>query len=197
MLIPFAPIMHTIRTLLFGLIFVFFIENEVLAEALPSSIFDRLGKKLENGGIPSAFTAYKVKIGAKKFLTLKIELTSKGNGVVRIGNLDVFLYKDNLDEFYYEGSLLKTEFIDLHGTGYKDVVISGTELKTDEKTDKIVKRKSVCCILAFDPKTNTFKVAYKASNKPLIFEVKSGAHHDALRPGLEDEYTKGPAWSSK
>lgn len=59
-------------------------------------------------------------------IRVETQVSSKGNGVVTIENLQLRLYDAHGDGAHFEPSLLKTEFLDLNGDGYTDIRISGT-----------------------------------------------------------------------
>ena len=63
----------------------------------------------------------------------KIEVTAKGNGFLEMGNLDLRVFKEHNNGSLFEGGLLHVEFVDLTGSGYKDLVISGVVRYTGEK----------------------------------------------------------------
>src|SRR5215831_13504459 len=58
-------------------------------------------------------------------MPVRIEVTAKGNGSLRVGNLELKVYDDHNDGIYYEGGLLDIDFCDLDGDGKRAMIISG------------------------------------------------------------------------
>ena len=92
----------------------------------------------------------------------RIEVTNKGNGVLKISNLNVKVYDSHNDGSYYENWMLNIDFVDIDGDGKKDLVISGIVCFTDEKGDEVLRRESIVLIYILQSDL-TFKQIY--SNK--------------------------------
>ncbi len=92
-----------------------------------------------------------------------IEVTAKGNGRMRIGNLDLKVFDSHDDGSYYENGLLNIDFTDIDGDGKRELIISGIVCFTDEKGDKVLRREAVVFIYALQP-NQTFKEVYRNTN---------------------------------
>ena len=93
-------------------------------------------------------------------MTATIEVTAKGNGNMRIGNLNLKVFDEHDDGSYYENGLLNIEFPEINGDGKRQMVISGIVCFTDEKREKVVRREAVVYIYALRP-DRTFKEVYR------------------------------------
>jgi hypothetical protein len=93
-------------------------------------------------------------------MSATIEVTAKGNGSLRIGNLNLRIFDSHNDGSYYEGEMLGVDFADLDGDGKRELVISGIVCLTDEKGDKVLRREAVVFIYALQP-NRTFKQIYR------------------------------------
>lgn len=93
-------------------------------------------------------------------MSATIEVTAKGNGSLRIGNLNLKIFDSHNDGSYYDNEMLKIEFADLDGDGKRELVISGIVCFTDEKGDKVLRREAVVFIYALQP-NRTFKQVYR------------------------------------
>jgi hypothetical protein len=93
-------------------------------------------------------------------LPADIEVTAKGNGYLRIGNLNLKVFDTHDDGSYYEGDLLNIDFADINGDGKRELLISGIVCFTDEKGGKVLRREAVVFIYALQP-DRTFKQVYR------------------------------------
>lgn len=93
-----------------------------------------------------------------KFLA-RVEVTAKGNGFLRLANLNLKVFDDHNDGVYYEDEMLNIDFVDIDGNGKRDIVISGIVCFTDEKGDRVVRREAVVFIYALQA-NKTFKEVY-------------------------------------
>jgi len=90
-----------------------------------------------------------------------IEVTSKGNGILKIGDLRLRVYDDHDDGAYYLGSLLHIEFADVNGDDYRDMVISGIVSHGGEKEWEERKMESLVFIYRYDVERSTFVLVYR------------------------------------
>jgi len=98
---------------------------------------------------------------SKDFSTnASLEITSKGNGTLKILNLSLRVYDSHHDSNFYKNKMLDIEFIDIDDDDHLDLVISGIYYVTSEKDDGILEEHAVFLLYLFDPETNRFKLAY-------------------------------------
>src|SRR5260370_41219793 len=93
-------------------------------------------------------------------MTATIEVTTKGNGLLQIGNLRLAVYDSHDDGIYYENWLLNIDFADIDGDGKREMLISGIVCFTDDKGDKVLRREAVVYIYKLQS-NNRFKQVYK------------------------------------
>lgn len=89
-----------------------------------------------------------------------IEVTAKGNGRLRIGNLDLKVFDGHNDGIYYENEMLNIDFSDIDGDGKREMLISGIVCFADAKGDKVLRREAVVFIYALQP-NRTFKEVFR------------------------------------
>ena len=94
----------------------------------------------------------------------RIDVTNKGNGTLRIGNLCVKVFDGHCDGCYDEAWTSNIDFVDLDGDGKKDLVISRVACFTDDKGDEVLHREAVVLIYALQP-DRTFKRVYSNVSK--------------------------------
>ncbi|MCB9397913.1 MAG: hypothetical protein H6510_08860 [Acidobacteria bacterium] len=103
-------------------------------------------------------------------LSIKItfRISSKGNGILSLPGLLIRIYDEHDDRLFFDPPLLENEWVDLNQDGYRDLVVSGNAILTDE-ADKISTRHSVKATFVFDPKTQTFVTTQAC---PEIYVIK-------------------------
>ncbi|PYK98422.1 MAG: hypothetical protein DME19_12600 [Verrucomicrobia bacterium] len=115
-------------------------------------------------GMPGELSCEKeINLGRGVKLAAKIEVTAKGNGTLTIGKLKVAVFDDHNDGAFYEDEMLKTDFVDIDGDGFLDLVLSGIICFTDEKGDKVVSREAFVCIYKYCGKQR-FRKIYSSSD---------------------------------
>jgi hypothetical protein len=102
-----------------------------------------------------------VQIGPSCVFPVIVDVTPKGNGWMKVANLQLRVYKDHDDGSVFDPSLLHVEFVDLTGNGYKDLVIIGTLENTGEKDGDPVSTEPIASIYMFNPKTNQFSLSFR------------------------------------
>lgn len=113
-------------------------------------------------------------IKISKDITLKpeLEITYRGNGFLKIANLDLYIYRWGYNTaIIYKNCMLNVDFVDINGDGFKDIVISGLALYPHEQREIILKREPVLFIYLFDPKKKKFNLDY--INSSFYLEVGS------------------------
>ena len=149
-------------SLLSGLWLLVFAVFQVVAA--PSGLVEKLSRndlKPLNDGMPGEEgLETKVVLADGVKMSATVEVTAKGNGWLRIGNLKLKVFDSHDDGSYYEGEMLKVEFADLDGDGRREMVISGLVCFTDQKVDRVLRREAVAFIYALQP-DRTFKQVYR------------------------------------
>lgn len=102
-----------------------------------------------------------IQIGPSTKMPARIEVTSKGNGSLEIGNLYLKIYDGHEDLSTYEKSMLRTVFVDINADGYRDLLVSGRVLYFDEKGDDVIKTENVLFAYHFDPKSKQFRETHR------------------------------------
>ena len=118
--------------------------------AAPSGPVERLSrndlKPLKDGMPGEEGLEKKVVLAAGVGMSATVEVTGKGNGWLRSGNLKLKVVDSHDDGSYYEGEMLKVEFADLDGDGRRELLISGIVCFTDEKGAHVLRREAVVFI---------------------------------------------------
>lgn len=102
-----------------------------------------------------------IEVGPAVRLTASVEVTTKGNGTLNIGNLHLRVVDAHDDGAKYQNGMAHVEFVDVDGDGWKDVVVIGIVDYTDEKSDAVRKREPFTFIYRYDPKNKVFRQTYK------------------------------------
>ena len=132
--------------------------------AAPNSTVERLSRK-DLKPLKSEFPG---ELGLKREIVLAsgvkmtatIEMSNKGNGSLRIGNLILWVVDSHDDGSYFEDMMLNIDFTDLDGDGIREMVLSGIQCFTDEKGDKVLRREAIVFIYKLQP-DRTFKLVYR------------------------------------
>lgn len=90
----------------------------------------------------------------------RIEVTTKGNGGMQIGDDSFRVYDDHDDTMYYDGGMLTTKFRDIDGDGYLDLALSGIVLFTGEKDEGVLRQAAIVGIYLYDVEIRGFREAY-------------------------------------
>ena len=102
----------------------------------------------------------KIEIGPGVQLDVTVDVTARGNGALRVANLNLRVLDEYDDGAVYVGGLLHVEFLDITGDGFKDLVIMGTVIHTGEKETDPRSYEAVTSIYVFDPKKKEFRLAF-------------------------------------
>ncbi|KTD96452.1 hypothetical protein N9H48_08400 [Pseudoalteromonas marina] len=129
------------------------ISKSEVASILPSLDF----------GVPSTDVIQKnIEIGKDLIISIEFAITSKGNGGIELpGIFLVRLYDRHDDLSYFKDGLLNNELIDVNSDGYKDILLWGTAVKSDDDGNKLGDV-SVLAILVYSPKDKIYKVLRKS-----------------------------------
>ena len=101
-----------------------------------------------------------INVGPNVSYLARMEVTNKGNGLLAFANLRLRVFDGHDDGSFYDNELLDVEFVDLNADGYKDVIVSGICIKTDDKGKKL-RQELVTSIYIFDVDRSAFRRAYE------------------------------------
>jgi hypothetical protein len=102
-----------------------------------------------------------IEIGHDIRMDASIEVTVRGNGGLKIANLDLRVFDEYEDTRVFDPPLLHIEFADVTGDGYKDLILVGTVKHLGEKEWDPVTTEPVCSIYIFDPAHRQFIRTYR------------------------------------
>lgn len=102
-----------------------------------------------------------IDIGHGVVLNANVELTTKGNGGLSIANLDLRTYDTHDDGLIYKNRMLDVDIVDLSGSGYMDIVVSGVAVHT---LTSPYKDEDVIFIYRFNPDKKVFEQVYRKSS---------------------------------
>jgi hypothetical protein len=111
-----------------------------------------------------------IKIGPGVTLKASIEVTSKGNGLLTIGNLQLRVVDSHDDGAKYQDGMAHVEFADVDGDGWKDLIVIGIAEFTDEKSAAVLKREPFTFFYKYDPRTGKFRETFRLAS----FELRHG-----------------------
>jgi hypothetical protein len=138
--------------------------------AAPSDKVERISRKdlkpAKDGMPEEKELTREVIIAPNIKLVARIEVSAKGNGSLRIANLDLKVFDGHEDGAYYEHEMLNIDFSDIDDDGERELVISGIVCFTDEKGDKVLRREAVVFIYALQF-NRTFKQVYRNTDYQL------------------------------
>jgi hypothetical protein len=106
-------------------------------------------------------------IGGNIRITIRVDITNKGNGLMQALNIKFPIYDTHDDGEIFRGGLLDVALVDIDEDGYKDVVISGIVDKTNDKSGEIVSSGVIIAIYHYDPVHDRFSPAYFSGNEKL------------------------------
>lgn len=109
-------------------------------------------------------------IGKNVRLVATFEVTSKGNGGIDWDGGFLRLYDSHGDGVVFDNYLLNNELVDIDGDGFKDIVVWGVAVLTDDD-DREIGRIPVVSILHFNAKTRRFEVTL--SSEHIYIELQS------------------------
>lgn len=119
--------------------------------------------------------SWEIEIKLSKQFNIKgeLEMTSKGNGTLRVANLHFRLYDDHNDGVLFDKRCLNVTLKDLNHDGILDLEVSGAIQEMDEKDeDKVLRTRFIRKGYIYDQKTKTFVPGSGPVDKD--FELKRG-----------------------
>jgi len=93
-----------------------------------------------------------------------LDVTSKGNGLLRLLNVCVKLVDDHDDGAIYVGGALTAEFADVNSDGYRDMVVSGAVMYTDDRSGTARGIEPVLFVYTFEPRSNTYLLSIRQAS---------------------------------
>jgi len=106
-----------------------------------------------------------------KFVS-QLEGTSKGNGTLKIHNLNLRLYDQHDDGVVYEGGSLKLDLKDLTGNGISELIVTGILKYTGDTETDPVSFDSFTQIFTFDCQAGLFTSLYKTEGFSIELPVE-------------------------
>ena len=94
---------------------------------------------------------------------IKFSVTTKGNGGFSLPGLFlVRIYDAHEDGSYFKPSLLENRLFDTNGNGYKEILLKGTALLIDQKTESQTGVVPVSAIISYNANSERFEVTEKS-----------------------------------
>ncbi len=143
-------------------LFTFLILPSVHAEDSIASLYS---KSIENGDAPQEG---KILLAQGHELLYQVEVSSKGNGTLKIGGLSIRTYDNHDDGVLYEGGALQHQFIDIDEDGDLDLIVSGIATITTDK-GIFLRREAIVSIFLYDMTSRKLKESVKSKH---IYSLK-------------------------
>jgi hypothetical protein len=91
-----------------------------------------------------------------------LDMTAKGNGTLELPDQGLLLrvYDTYDDGIVFEGGMLKVSFVDLEGSGVKNLIISGVAVLTGEKENSPHANAPMVQVYRFDPEMKKLNLCY-------------------------------------
>ncbi len=144
--------------------------SEPKNKILVSSSLDKLFTQLVNN---NSQIQRRLEFNNKLQFNVMLEGTSKGNGTLKIHNLNLRLFDQHDDGVVYEGGLLKIDFKDLNNDKLSEIIITGILKYTGENESDPVSYESFTQIFSFDCKAGLFVNLYKTGGYSIELPVAS------------------------
>jgi len=93
-----------------------------------------------------------------------LEGTSKGNGTLKIHNLNLRIFDQHDDGIVYEGDVFNVDFKDLNDDKLNEIIITGILKHTGDNESDPVNDESFAQIFSFDCKLGFFISLYKSGS---------------------------------
>ncbi len=105
-----------------------------------------------------------LKLGNDLQFNITLDGTPKGNGTLKIHNLNLRIFDQHDDGLVYEGGLLKIDFQDLNNNKLNEIIITGILKYTGDNESDLARYEEFTQIFNFDCKTGLFMSLYKTSS---------------------------------
>jgi len=110
-------------------------------------------------------------IGSNVNVPIEFSITSKGNGGFSLPGLFLIrIYDQHDDTVYFKSGLLKNELVDIDSNGYKELLLWGVAVRSDEETEKVIAEVPVVAIIKYDLESKLFKVVKKSEEIDIYSE---------------------------
>jgi len=90
-------------------------------------------------------------LGRGRSMPIIVDVTAKGNGVMRALNAEFPVYDMHDDGNLFRNGLLTVELADLDGDGFKDLIVFGVVDFTEEKSGRVTSGQSLVAVFHYDP----------------------------------------------
>ncbi|MFC6631833.1 hypothetical protein [Microbulbifer taiwanensis] len=117
---------------------------------------DKLWKTWSPGSPSTQSLTKKLKVSEGVSIDYEFEVTSKGNGVLKIGNSHIRIYDRHDDGIYFENGLLWNKAEDINDDGFLDVVVWGNAFVELSDLDERSVKVPVLVHLIFAPGLKTY-----------------------------------------
>ena len=97
-----------------------------------------------------------VELDASLNMAYQVSVTNKGNGILKIGGLEIHSHDTHNDGKIFAGGTLDHEFVDLNGDGVMDLRITGLAIVFDEKGDLVIEQLPIIAEFTCNVATSTF-----------------------------------------
>lgn len=138
---------------LFSLFFLISCANLVVAEKEKLPLFFAQNLQEVNRSV-------KIKTSEYRAFLAKVELTSKGNGTIQLGNLLIRVYDQHDDGVLYKDKELDIYLQDLTRDGNRELILTGILTITDEEDSNHFAYLPFTEIISLDCKNEKFKVLF-------------------------------------
>lgn len=94
-------------------------------------------------------------------------------GFLKVANLRLKIYDDSDNGFYYEDEFLHTDFVDVTGDGFTDIVVSGRVIYSGVVAADPQESEVVVFVYVYDPAKAGFRLGYRHAT----FDLSKGPSH--------------------
>ncbi|MBA6302357.1 hypothetical protein [Colwellia sp. MB02u-14] len=140
-----------------------FLSFQLQAEELiSSSDVELIISNFKSDSLSNNVIDKNIQIGANTNISIEFGITSKGNGGIELPGIFLLrLYDMHGDLSYFKDGLLNNELIDINSDGYKDILLWGTAIKSDDDGNNLGEV-SVLAVLVYSPKDKVYKILRKS-----------------------------------
>ncbi len=105
-----------------------------------------------------------LKLGNNLQFNVTLDGTPKGNGTLKIHNLNLRIFDQHDDGLVYEGGLLKIDFKDFNNDKLNEIIITGILKYTGDNESDLARYEEFIQIFNFDCKAGLFVSLYKTGS---------------------------------
>jgi len=114
-----------------------------------------------------------LKLGNNLQFNVTLNSTPKGNGTLKIHNLNLRIFDQHDDGLVYEGGLLKIDFKDLNNDKLNEIIITGILKYTGDNESDLARYEAFIQIFNFDCKAGLFVSLYKTGGYSIELPSKN------------------------